>query len=500
MSDGTFRFTSIRRAECFRIHRRGASPHFWCGISGPRSEVRYVETPTRIASAGFFFPATRAAAAWRKWMEPLHAYPASDGSTSEPDTASCAMRKNRQPPPSTLWRIKLFRSPARSIQLAEIGADVLGEQLRFFHRRKMASSRHHSPSLDVVNSLRPMTRRTNQLARKHRHRSWGLDASAGLEAPRMMARFIVKARRRIYRLRDPVDHHIGQQLIFGKTLFDLAMTIAPGAKLLDDPRAQSRRRIIESVCERLRLGSLDPLIAGFRVTEFFDVAEKNFFLRRQVGSRASLGGPHRDHVDVDAEETWLIGLADARDDRRAPITALRRIAIEAERLRHQLVEYFGDGLNVHRAAGGMPRESVAGQRGGDHGKRIARGTAVRDRGGEHRNDFHELVDRSRPSVQQQQRLGIGSAAFLANEMDLEAVDVSLEMFEAIQLRFMFAPIIFVAPIVEQLAHVREITPILPPSIRNLVWQAGASEPLLKIFEDTFGHIDSKRLNSIGHRT
>src|SRR5208282_821177 len=42
-------------------------------------------------------------------------------------------------------------------------ADVVGQQLRFFHRREMSPLRHRRPSLDVEYTLGPMPRRTHQL-------------------------------------------------------------------------------------------------------------------------------------------------------------------------------------------------------------------------------------------------------------------------------------------------------------------------------------------------
>src|SRR5277367_3919793 len=137
----------------------------------------------------------------------------------------------------------------------------------------MTALRHRRPALHIIYALGPMARRTHQLAGEQRDCSWRLDSRAGLQPPGMVPRLVVQARRGIYRLRDPVDHDVGQDLIAREALLDVAVTIAPGAELLDDPREQPGRGIVESVGERLRLGALNPLVAGLGGAKFFQVAE-----------------------------------------------------------------------------------------------------------------------------------------------------------------------------------------------------------------------------------
>ena len=98
-------------------------------------------------------------------------------------------------------------------------------------------------------------------------------------------------------------------------------------------------------------------------------------------------------------------------------------------------------------------------------------------------------------MDEQQRLGIGAAAFLANEMDLEAVDIGGEMLEPIQLGLVLAPVVLGAPVVEQLAHVGEVGAVLPSGIGHLVGQTRAREPILQVLQNIIGHIDSKGFDS-----
>ena len=53
----------------------------------------------------------------------------------------------------------------------------------------------------------------------------------------------------------------GQELSsFRELLFHVAVAVAPAAELLDDPRGEPGRRVVEAVTERLRLGALNLLV------------------------------------------------------------------------------------------------------------------------------------------------------------------------------------------------------------------------------------------------
>src|SRR5579864_5756798 len=118
----------------------------------------------------------------------------------------------------------------------------------------------------------------------------------------MMPRLVIEARRRVNRLRDPIDHHVGQQLILGEAALDVAAAIAPGAELLDDPSGKTGRRIVEAVGERLRLGALNPLVAGFIAPEALQVGQKYLLRGTELGVASALGCADRDHVNVDSIE------------------------------------------------------------------------------------------------------------------------------------------------------------------------------------------------------
>ena len=54
---------------------------------------------------------------------------------------------------------------------------------------------------------------------------------------------MVKVKRTIDRVGNPIDHDIGKQLVFGDARFDMAVAIGPGMKLFYNPGCQAQRGI-----------------------------------------------------------------------------------------------------------------------------------------------------------------------------------------------------------------------------------------------------------------
>ena len=84
---------------------------------------------------------------------------------------------------------------------------------------------------------------------------------------------------------------------------DVAVAVAPGAELLDDPGREPRRRVVEPVGQRLRLRALDALVAGLpRSGTAAACARGRLLLRRarRASGFAPVGGERDHHVQVDA--------------------------------------------------------------------------------------------------------------------------------------------------------------------------------------------------------
>src|SRR5262245_38844205 len=96
--------------------------------------------------------------------------------------------------------------------------------------------------------------------------------------------------------------------------------------------------------------------------------------------------------------------------------------------------------------------------------------------GERTDDFFVLDDRTRPSIQQQQRHCIWIFRPLMDEMDIDAVDVGLELVESIQAFLLNTPVVLVPPIFDKALEIREIRAVVPSRVRKLVREAGLCQP------------------------
>ena len=74
----------------------------------------------------------------------------------------------------------------------------------------------------------------------------------------------VVAHRRRDRLRHPVERHQGEEEVARETSLERTAGIGPGSPLLQDPRGEAGRRIVQGVCQRLRLRGLDGAVAPLR--------------------------------------------------------------------------------------------------------------------------------------------------------------------------------------------------------------------------------------------
>src|SRR5262249_13622317 len=173
---------------------------------------------------------------------------------------SSPIRDARVSGEQTAWRAK--RGTGRSAaQRPEEGADVVDQRDRLLHGREVSAALEARPARDVVETLDPRARRLQDLLREDR--AAGRDVHPeGLrwELPGVH-HLVVEPRRRRRRLRHPVEHHVGEQLVLREAPLDVAVAVAPRAELLDDPGAEPGWGVVQRVAERLRLRALDALVA-----------------------------------------------------------------------------------------------------------------------------------------------------------------------------------------------------------------------------------------------
>ena len=140
-------------------------------------------------------------------------------------------------------------------------------------------------------------------------------------------------------------------------------------------------------------------------------------------------GGASDHVEMNAGDVIGVPQADGGRHMRAPVAALRPVALVAEP-GHQLIPGVGDALDTPARPRWLAAEPVAGQRRADHVEGVGGIAAVRGRVGQRADHLAELHDRAGPAVRQHERQRVLVRRADVQEVDVEAVDLGPELREA----------------------------------------------------------------------
>jgi len=84
-----------------------------------------------------------------------------------------------------------------------------------------------------------------------------------------MTRVPVGRERRRYRLGDPVDHDVGQDLIAREGSFDVTSAIRPASILFDDPGGKAYWRVVQTKGQCLRSRLLKVFVGSFIALPLF---------------------------------------------------------------------------------------------------------------------------------------------------------------------------------------------------------------------------------------
>src|SRR6266851_5841125 len=219
------------------------------------------------------------------------------------------------------------RAGTLASERAKEGADVLGQQLWLFKRRKMTTPGHHRPLLEVIEAFGPLPRWLADFVRKAGHGTGHIDALSGLENPGVVLVLVVQPGGRVNGLGDPVDGDGGEQFVLGEAPFHLPTAVAPGTPLLDNPGGQARWGVIQPVGQGLGFGALDMGISAL-----FQLPMRTRFQERALGDRqfaharlpARGCSGHRGRVN--ANDLTGVGKTQAGRYSRAPVAALGAVA------------------------------------------------------------------------------------------------------------------------------------------------------------------------------
>ena len=88
-----------------------------------------------------------------------------------------------------------------------------------------------------------------------------------------------------------------------------------------------------------------------------------------------------------------------------------------------------------------------------------------------------------------QRIRLGRT--LVDEVDIQSVDLGLVVVERIQLLFLLAPVVLIAPVRDQFLQLGDVGPVLP-TVANLVGKPRPGQPSIEIFKHRIWHGDLER--------
>src|SRR5947209_7483313 len=152
-------------------------------------------------------------------------------------------------------------------QRTEKGTYIFNERLGLLQCRIVSTSLHLGPTLNIVALSSYLLWWHRNILRKHGHTGRYFNTSRKWFT--LTRSLVVETRRRVDRLRDPINHDVCEQFILGKNALDITMTIAPGTKHLNHPTRQTYRRIIQAIRKRLRTRVMHMGIGSSLFTEIF---------------------------------------------------------------------------------------------------------------------------------------------------------------------------------------------------------------------------------------
>src|SRR5258706_2400130 len=172
--------------------------------------------------------------------------------------------------------------------------------LGLFQAGQATTSLHDAPALDIVGPFGDAAHWHDNFMRKGGSSRGDVDATKRITL--RMGGLVVETDGGVDRLRDPVDHDVGEQFVFTEGSLNVALAIAPGAELFDDPACQTRGRVIEPIGKRLGTCALDTAIGPFVLLVVLPLCAPLLYFRTVAQAVALLGRPTRGyHVQLRAD-------------------------------------------------------------------------------------------------------------------------------------------------------------------------------------------------------
>src|SRR5262249_60076125 len=106
-----------------------------------------------------------------------------------------------------------------------------------------------------------------------------------------------------------------------------------------------------------------------------------------------------------------------------------------------------------------------------------------------RDEFQHLGERAGPAVRDDERERLRADAAFVNVMDLQAADIRAEMTEAVERRFLRAPVKYALPVLRQFMKVIEAGAVFPARAGQRVGPARECQPRLQIVQRGLRNVD-----------
>src|SRR5215211_1437402 len=311
---------------------------------------------------------------------------------------------------------------------------------------------------------------------------------------------VVEAGRRGGGVGQPVDGHIGQEVVGAEGV----------AEQLAAPGELAGGGVGQGVGDGLGLGGLELVVDRplHKPLEEGQVAELVGGQALQLGRVA--GGEGEELGDMDPEDVVGVDPALEGGDDGAGVVAVGAVAPIAE-AGHELGPGSGGAQGVPAGLGGGAGEAEAGQRGDDQVEGVGGVGPVGPGVGEGGGQVQVFQEGVGPAVGQDQREGVGLGRAEVREVDGLAVDGGGELRDLVELGLPGPPVVVVAPVVDQVLDIAEGDAVVPAGgdraglgtagvqRGELVGPAGPGQPLGQIIQIGLRDLDPKRPDGgIGH--
>ena len=177
-----------------------------------------------------------------------------------------------------------------------------------------------------------------------------------------------------------------------------------------------------------------------------------------------------------------------RSDDRTPVTALNAIAFIAQ-CQHQPVQTVRDPAGMHARVPWCLRETETRERGNDQ----VETRLLVDAGSEERSGLHELHERARPTVDQEERQALfRPRPGIQHRVKLFPIDRPAYVGQLVQSPLLCEPVVVLPPVADEVAQHGIVGASLPSFVDRDLRPAGLVDPPMQVSDHPLAEGDPER--------